>query len=135
MKLWNFIPEKRNKYWLIAVIPLAVVIMFLLAGISCIMLSIRLSVMDAVLFGVISTIAAAAICGFGYAGLRIISGSCFIGTFAGVVFMAYVFLQPIEWVGVVGLVSGIQLAILFFLVGVNAQMISRIVSKRRKQNE
>ncbi|MGI6030372.1 MAG: hypothetical protein ACOX7F_02605 [Eubacteriales bacterium] len=102
----------------------------LLAGISMLMLHMRPGVADIIVWGMISMIAAAAVCGFMYAGLHLAAGASVLGIISGLAYMVYVFCQPVEWRGLVGLVSGVQVAFICFLIGINAQMILYVVKKR-----
>mgnify|MGYP004676242707 CR=1 FL=1 len=78
------------------------------------------------------TLAVAAVCGAFYAGLRIMGAVCAAGIPAGLVYMAHVFGSDAEYRGIVGLVSGAQLAFIFFLCGALAQMLHYLASRRRK---
>lgn len=131
MRIWRYVPGKRSKTWLFLFLPIAFIIAFLISGISIMSLKVSLGSMDILIVAAISLIGALSICGFGYAGLRIAFMSCLMGILAGIAFMTYVFNRPIQWAGIVGLVSGAQTVFLFFLVGVNLQMISAMVKRRR----
>lgn len=130
MSILNRLPEKRSKQWLMLIIPMACVICGLIALLSKVELSLSISSTDVGIWMFISVIAAVLICGFGYAGLKIAFQMTVIGVVAGIIFMAYVFAQPIETKGIVGLVSGVELTAIIAIVGVNLQMIHHIRRRR-----
>ena len=132
MKVGNMLLEKRSKRWFLYIPPLMLVTVGIMAGLTCGILGTSLHSSDLTIFLVLSFIASAAICGFGYAGLYIAAGSCLAGLAAGLLFMAYIFTRPIQWAGIVGLVSGVQLAFIFFLIGVCIQMLVHLSKKRRE---
>lgn len=132
MRFWNYIPAKRSRVWLFLFIPVSVIITLLIIASSILSLKLSVGAMDILIITIISLIGSLAICGFGYAGLRIAFISCVAGVIAGVLCMTYVFNQSIQWPGIAGLVSGVQTAFLFFLVGVNLQMISVMLKRRRR---
>lgn len=104
-----------------------------LGGLSIAMLELQVTRLDILLWFISALIASVAVCGFFYAGLFIAGTASFIGISAGIIYMGYIFLQPIEWRGIVGYMSGAQLAFLIFLAGVNAQMIRHVWNKRKAQ--
>ena len=115
-------------------IPFILSVTAILTGITHFMLMIPISRADLVVFGLLSLIAAIAVCGFAYAGLWIACACSLAGVVSGIGFMTYIFTKPIEWVGIVGLVSGVQLAFIFFLIGVCIQMLCYLSNKRGKTN-
>ncbi len=132
MKISNLLPGKRDKRWLMYIPLLMILIISVLSALACGILKISIHSSDLVLFAVLAFLASASICGFSYAGLYIAAVSCLTGLAAGILFMAYVFTQPVQWAGIVGLVSGAQLAFIFFLTGVCAQMLYYLSKKRRR---
>lgn len=91
---------KRDMHWFIGVPVIAPVLTAVLSLIVSRMLAITLGTFDIMILGMFSLIVALAICGFGYAGLLIASASCLVGVIVGIVFMIYVFTQPVEWKGI-----------------------------------
>lgn len=132
LRMW--IPGKRDKRWLIAIVPCAAVVCAALAAVSALSLQLHPGAADILLWAFLSLVAAGAVCGCGYAGFRIAALAGLAGVAAGIGTMAYIFAQPIEWRGIVGLVSCMQVAFLFFLVGVNAQMIFHFIQKKRRHS-
>lgn len=130
-KTW-FLP-KRDKRWLIVLPVTAGVIWGVIAGATRLLLGISPSGADAMLWTALSLVAAAAICGLGYAGLRAASICSTLGTTVGLAYMSYVFAQPIAYRGIVGLISGAQVVLLFFLAGVNVQMVCYLIRKNRRK--
>lgn len=127
-----FLP-KRDRRWLIALPVTAGGIWSVIAGAARVLLGLSISGADALVWTGLSLTAAAAICGLGYAGLRAASVCSALGTAAGLAYMAYVFAQPIAYRGIIGLVSGAQVVLLFFLAGVNVQMICYLMRKNRRK--
>lgn len=127
---WKWWPGKRDKRWLALIPVMTLTLITVLLVMSKAMLGLNVGMADIFIWGVMALIASVAVCGFFYAGLTIAGSACMIGVAAGIIFMAYVFAQPVEWKGIVGLVSGAQLAFLCFLVGINAQMVRYVVQKR-----
>lgn len=132
MKRGNVIPGKRDKKWVLLFFPAALIFFAMLASLSAAVLKVRLGGFDLLIMAAMALIAAAAVCGFGYAGLKIAFACTLAGVAAGIILMVYVFCQPVEWAGIVGLVSCAQAAFLFFLAGINLQMIWSAVRKRRE---
>lgn len=132
MKTWKIPFKKRDRRWLICIIPVAVTAACIIAVTVHIMLGVAFNLSDSLIYLVLSLIASISICGFGYAGLFVASGACLAGLVLGIVFMAYVFTRPVEWAGIVGLVSGAELAFICFLVGVCFEMLLYLHNKRRK---
>lgn len=130
MLIQNRLPKKRDKQWLMLIIPITLVICSFIALLSKIELSFSICSADIVIWIMIAAIAAGVICGFGYAGLKIAFKTTVIGIIAGIIFMAYVFAQPIENKGIIGLVSGVELTVIITIIGVNLQMIQYIRKKR-----
>lgn len=71
-------------------------------------------------------------CGAFYAGFRLMGAVCAAGIPAGLIYMAYVFSSDLEYRGIAGLVSGAQLAFIFFLCGALAQMLKYLASRRKR---
>ncbi len=126
------LPGKRDKQWLVFILPTAFALFLILAAASKIMLSLEVSSADVVVWCLLSGIAAAVLCGFGYADLKLAFGWSLAGVIAGILFMMYVFTRDIEMRGLVGLVSGAQLAFIFFIIGVNLQMLNYLRKKKRE---
>lgn len=124
------LPGKRDKKWLIAIVPLAIGIGAVLAGFSAVMLDMQPAAADAAIWMTMALIASIAVCGFCYAGLKIAAAACVMGVIVGIGHMAYVFAQPVDWRGIAGLVSGAQAAFLFFLAGINLEMVCHVRKKR-----
>lgn len=129
----KWLPGKRDKKWFLLMPPIIVTMVALLAVISKIQLQLTISSADIVIWAVMGFLAAAFICGFGYADLKVALAFSIGGVLAGILFMIYVFAQPIEAKGIVGLVSGIELAFIIIIVGINAQMIRHLMKKRRRE--
>jgi hypothetical protein len=85
--------------------------------------------LDLIVCGSMAAIASIMICGFFYAGLYIAATAAVLGAVSGIAFMAYIFVQPIDHRGIVGLSSAAQMAFIFFLVGINSQMVFHWVKK------
>lgn len=122
--------RKRDKRWLMLMLPLAAAIWSTFAALSCIQLQLHPNRTDVVIWMFLAAILSAALCGFGYAGLKFAFGFTALGVMAGIGFMAYVFIRPVAHKGIVGLVSGMELLAFFFLVGINVQMLSHLRKKR-----
>jgi hypothetical protein len=131
--VFRWLPGKRDKKWLYVLPVMAGIFCSILAGVSTATLCFQITVNDILLWGGSSLAASVAVCGLFYAGLSIAGVVSFIGILAGIVHTCFVFLQPIEWRGLVGYVSGVQLAFMFFLTGINAQMILYLWNKRKAQ--
>ena len=129
MEKW--IPEKRDKRWFLYMIPIVVIMMAVFSVTSTVQLHITITGTEIKIWLFLSLISAAILCGFAYAGLHLALIGSAAGILSGLVFMSYVFAQPIEAPGIVGLISGVQLAFIFILVGVNVQMIRYIIKKGR----
>jgi len=87
---------------------------------------------DLAISNALALVASVAICGLGYAGLKFASLSSALGVFFGIVYMSHVFISgDMELKGLVGLLSGAQLAFIFFMVGINGQMIAHLINNRR----
>ena len=129
------VPGKRDMRWMLLILPLAACIWVVLAAVSMPMLQIRLTGTNSVIWMVLALIASISICGFLYAGLKISAGACVVGVLTGIIYMAYVFTRNIEGRGIVGLVSGAQVAALFFLIGVNIQMLCYLMNRKSKRGE
>lgn len=127
--------KKRDTRWFLLIPVLCISMSAVILTIIKLLLGIHLSGLDVAIVLGLSTVAAIAVCGFFYAGLKIAAYSCVTGCFAGIVYMAYVFMQPIELKGVVGIVSGVQIAFICILFGINAQMISYLFKRRKMKNE
>lgn len=132
MKTWKIPFEKRDLRWLICIIPVAATVTCIIAVITHMMLGVAFNLTDSLIYSVLSLIASIGICGFGYAGLFVASGFCLTGLVLGILFMAYVFTRPIKWAGIVGLVSGAELAFICFLIGICFEMLLYLHNKRRK---
>ena len=91
MRFWSYIPAKRSRVWLFLFIPVSVIIALLIIASSILSLKLSVGSMDILIITIISLIGSLAICGFGYAGLRIAFISCVAGVIAGILFMTYVF--------------------------------------------
>lgn len=126
------LPGKRNKQWFVLIPPTAIAIFLILAAASKTMLSIEISSADIVIWCLISGIAAVVLCGLGYADLKLAFGWSFVGVIAGILFMMYVFTRDIEMRGLVGLISGAELAFIFFIIGVNLQMLNYLRKRKRE---
>ncbi len=133
MKWFNWkklFDRKRDKRWLIGMLPLAAVIWSVFAALSGILLRLRPNRTDMVIWLFLAVILSAALCGFGYAGLKLAFGFTALGIVAGIGLMAYVFTRPVAYKGIAGLVSGMELTVFFFLVGINVQMLGHLRKKR-----
>ena len=124
--------EKRDKRWIKLAAPVALMILMLLSVISQVQLGFRAGSADYIVWMTLALIGTAAICGFGYANLKVAFGFSVAGVLAGIIMMMYVFTQPVAQRGIVGLVSGAELAFIFFIAGINAQMIHYLMTKRRR---
>ena len=129
MEKW--IPPKRDKRWFLYMIPIILIMMAVFTITSKVQLQFEITGVEIKIWLFLSTISAAILCGFAYAGLYLALAASAAGIVSGLVFMSYVFAQPIEAPGIVGLVSGVELAFIFMLVGVNIQMVRYIIKKGR----
>ena len=129
MEKW--IPEKRDMHWFLYMIPIVLVMMAVFTVTSKVQLHIAITGTEIKIWLFLSVISAAIVCGFAYAGLHLALTGSVAGIVSGLVFMSYVFAQPIEAPGIVGLVSGVELAFIIMLVGVNVQMVRYIIKKGR----
>lgn len=128
-------PGKKDKWWITVFSWLSLCFFITIAGLSHFLLDMHVSMADAVLWIAMAIAASAAVCGFFYAGLRIAATMSLLGALSGIGCVGYVFMQPVQLRGIVGLVSGMQLAFIFFLVGINAQMIAYIISKKARKQQ
>jgi hypothetical protein len=128
-KLLHLLPGKRDKKWLFGIPLLTVAIWAVLTGITTLILGLSMGALDIILCASMAAIASIMICGFFYAGLYIAATAAVLGAVSGIAFMAYVFMQPIDHRGIVGLSSAAQMAFIFFLVGISAQMIFHLRKK------
>lgn len=127
------IPGKRDKRWFLYMLPIMVIMVIAFALISKIQLQLSITTADLGIWIILSFISAASICGFGYAGLKTAMTTSVAGVLAGIIFMSYVFSQQIEAKGLVGLISGAELAFIFVIVGINLQMLQYLMKKRRRE--
>lgn len=133
----NFFKEKwfvrkRDKRWLWLMVPVAVMIWGCMAGLCGICLHLAASVSDRVIWALLAGIMSLALCGFGYADMKIAFGFTAAGIAAGLLFMAFVFSRQIAYRGIVGLVSGMELTFIFFITGINVQMVIYLMKRRRR---
>ena len=126
---------RRDPLWLFLIPAAAALLTIAMAVSSALLLKVAPSAADFVIFGALSFVASAAVCGLFYAGLNAAGALSAFGTAAGLVVMCCVFSRPIELRGVVGLVSGAQTAFLFFLLGINIQMIQYLIKKLRRKGK
>lgn len=126
--------KARDRRWLALFLPMTAILWLFIGGCSKILLDFRVSSLDAGIWLLMSFVASFAVCGFAYANLKIAFGFSAAGVIVGLAFMAYVFTRPIAAAGLVGLVSGAQVAFLFLIVGINIEMLRHISMRRRKQN-
>lgn len=124
--------EKRDRRWLMLIAPIALVIWMLFAWISWLQLGVKTSGTDVFLWMLLAFIMSAVLGGFGYANLKIAFGFTAAGIFAGLGFMAYVFTRQVAYRGIVGLVSGVELTFIFFVIGINIQMLHHLMKGRRR---
>lgn len=129
----NWLPEKRDKKWFLFMPPIIAIMMAVFFGTSKLLLHISIAKTDVIIWLFLSFIASAILCGFGYAGLKSAFLFSIVGILAGIVYMSYVFTRPIEARGIVGLVSGVQLAFIFIIIGINVQMLQYLKRKRREK--
>lgn len=125
-------PGKRDRRWFaILLITWGLLFAFTLTAASY-FLNFTPGKLDFGVCGGLTLIEALAVCGFGYAGLRFASLCCAFGAVSGFIYMSHIFINGnMELKGLVGLMSGAQLAFIFFMVGLNGQMIAHLMNKRR----
>lgn len=124
---------KRSPKWFFVLPPLWLVICGSITGASILFLEFHPAKIDLAIFSGLSMVAALAICGLGYAGLRLAAAITFTGVVAGLFYMSHIFIAgQMELKGVIGLISGAQLAFIFFIVGLNGQMIAYLINKNSR---
>ena len=128
----KFLPGKFSRRWFAVFPAMALAVAAVIGALARVSLRISPGGAELFIWTVMAALASAAVCGAFYAGLRIMGAVCAAGIPAGLVYMAHVFGSDAEYRGIVGLVSGAQLAFIFFLCGALAQMLHYLASRRRK---
>lgn len=129
-------PGKRDRRWFLMLPVIWVTLVVVILIVSSSLLDFFPGKLDFAVSGALGLVAAASVCGFGYAGLKFASSCCAVGIISGIFYMSHIFMNgEMELKGLIGLISGAQLAFVFFLVGINGQMISHIINKRRTVHE
>lgn len=127
------LPVKRDRKWFIMMLPaiaLALALFILIA--SSRLLDFTPGRFDFIVAVSLALVGAVAICGFGYAGLKFAFACSALGVVSGLSYMSHIFMNgDMELKGLVGLLSGAELAFIFFLVGINGQMVIHVIKKRR----
>lgn len=126
------LPQKHDWRWFLMIPVMAALIMVVMGASSYFILDLRASSTDLFIFGLLALIEAGVVCGLLYSGLRIAGGISLTGVILSLIAMIYVFLQPIEYRGLVGLVTGIELAFVCLLIGINIQLLNYLIQKRKK---
>ena len=122
----------RDKRWLIAIVPLSIAIFLTFFLLSRVFLNLTASSTDFAVWALLSVVAASAVCGCGYASLRILFIFSVAGIAVGFSFFGYILGQSVEHAGIVALVTCIQIGAVFFLLGACAQMLMYLSQKRRR---
>lgn len=125
-------PAKRDRKWLIALPAAWLLLTIFILTISSHLLNFTPGTFDLALSSAVSLVGAVAVCGFGYAGLKLASLCSALGIISGLLYMSHIFIHGnMEFKGLAGLLSGAELAFIFFMVGINGQMIAHMINKRR----
>lgn len=121
--------DKRDIRWFL-LIPIIFTIISLIMFISIkLFLNITPTLLDMGIIIVLSLLASAFISSFFYMDLKIAAYISIAGCISGIGYMLYIFIQPIDFNGIVGIISGVQLTFIFFLVGVNIELLRYLIKK------
>lgn len=126
-----FFAKSRDTRWLALLLPVAGFLFLVLAVLFQTQLQFKATSADYVIWGVLAFLAAFAVCGFGYANLKLAFGCTAVGIVTGLVCMVYVFHQAIPYPGISGLVTGTEWMVIALIIGVNLEMLLHLYKKKR----
>ena len=132
MSASKILPGKFSRRWFAIFAVMTPAVAAVIGVLARVYLGISPGGAELLIWTVMAALASAAVCGAFYAGLRIMGAVCAAGIPAGLIYMAYVFSSDLEYRGIAGLVSGAQLAFIFFLCGALAQMLKYLASRRKR---